>query len=178
MLRTFFSTCGIFLTQVDTRYGISHLALRNQGEKVPYRSFSPFLCGVRIDPHKGAEGDTMELETVVMGGFAIAFAVAVVCCIACCFKSSGAKKSEHDARMTEYANKAIEHNARMEDFSRKAEEHEWKRADRDSEMKLNEVRLQKEIALKEQEILKLQKELQYKKDHPEKFSEWHPEDED
>lgn len=91
-------------------------------------------------------------------------------------KSSNNKAEEHSARMAEYANKSSEHDARMDDFGRKAEEHEWKRADREIDMKLNEVRLQKEIALKDQEILKLQKELQYKKDHPEKFSEWHPED--
>lgn len=120
----------------------------------------------------------MELETIVMGGFAIAFAVAVVCCIACCFKSSGAKKCEHDARMAEYANKSIEHDARMEDFSRKAEEHEWKRAKEvrdtrasDEKSEADAVRLQILNVQLQQEVLKLQKELAYKDEHPEKFKE-------
>lgn len=93
-------------------------------------------------------------------------------------KTSKNKAEEHSARMAEYSAKDVR-------YQDQHEEHEWKRADRNTslqekeiEVKLNEVRLQKEIAQKEQEILKLQKELQYKKDHPEKFSEWHPEDED
>ena len=120
----------------------------------------------------------MELETIVTGGFVIAFAVAVVCCIACCFKSSGVKRSEHDARMAEYANKAIEHDARMEDFSRKAEKHEWERAKEvrdarasDEKSEADAVRLQILNVQLQQEVLKLQKELAYKEEHPEKFKE-------
>lgn len=83
----------------------------------------------------------------VVGGIIVAGVGAV--------KTSNNKAEEHSARMAEYANKSDEHDARMDDFSRKAEEHEWKRADRDSslrekeiEMKLNEVRLQKEMLSK------------------------------
>lgn len=130
------------------------------------------MCGVRIDPHQGAERRTpMDVQMFIYAAVAVFVLIVGIGAI------SGQLKGTN--------RKAEEHKARMADNDRKAEEHEWKRADRDSslrekeiEMKLNEVRLQKEIALKEQEILKLQKELQYKKDHPEKFSEWHPEDED
>lgn len=129
------------------------------------------MCGARIDPYQGAERRTpMDVQMFIYTAVAVFVLIVGIGAI------SGQLKSNR---------KAEEHKARMADYGRKAEEHEWKRADRDSslrekeiEMKLNEVRLQKEIALKEQEILKLQKELQYKKDHPEKFSEWHPEDED
>lgn len=120
----------------------------------------------------------MEFETIMMGSFAIAFAVAVVCCVGCCFKSSGVKRREHDARMAEYANKAIEHDARMEDFSRKAEKHEWERAKEvrdarasDEKSEADAVRLQILNVQLQQEVLKLQKELAYKEEHPEKFKE-------
>lgn len=86
--------------------------------------------------------------------------------------------------------KAEEHKARMADYDRKAEEHEWKRASQQSsaekaeleieklkaEIQSQKVRYEADIARKEQEILKAQKDLQYKKDHPEKFSDWSPKD--
>ena len=86
--------------------------------------------------------------------------------------------------------KVEEHKARMADYDRKAEEHEWKRASQQSsaekaeleieklkaEIQSQKVRYEADIARKEQEILKTQKDLQYKKDHPEKFSDWSPKD--
>lgn len=58
--------------------------------------------------------------------------------------------------------------------NRKAEKAKLEIEKLKAEIQSQKVRYEADIARKEQEILKAQKDLQYKKDHPEKFSDWSP----